>query len=280
MNNICFLFYTNEQYLPILDLTNQEFDKFFPENKIRKIVVANNFSDYEFTSDNFEKINTNIPFDGMGNHFERVMINALSVIEEDYIIFFCDDYMLIDKPKLEKLNKLIEFIQKDDIDFFTFASVNPKENWTKYQVPENISEGRSFYQIPYNYQYHYSVQPCIWKKSALLEILYHNPNLSLHGLDTSNIKNRQGFRKEMNYETSVWKDYKNGEQSYGFKCIATDYKAFDEMEDFQFFVFPYVEIIRHGFFNMQYETNTKRFLEKFIPEKNLNTNKNYQKFLK
>jgi hypothetical protein len=279
MKNICFLFYTNEQYLPILDITNKEFDKFFPENNIKKIVVSNKFSDYEFSHTNFEKIDTQVPFDGMGNHFEKVMTKALNSITEEYIIFFCDDYMLIDKPNIEKLNNLVEFIQKNQVDYFTFASVNPKQDWKTYSLPDYISDNHTFYQIPYNYQYHYSVQPCIWKKSSLLEILKHNTDLSLHGLDTTNIKNRQGYRREMNYETSIWKDYENGEQSYGFNCVATDYRAFDETENYDFFIFPYVEIIRHGHFNMQYETNTKRFLQNFIIENKLNTNKNYTKFL-
>lgn len=279
MHDFCFLIYTNEKYLPIADLTTKEFDKFFPENPLKRYVVSNNFSDYAFENNNSIFINSKVHFDGMGNHFAQTMIKALGEINEDYIIFFCDDYMLIDKPNVGRLNELLNIIKNKNIDFFSFASMLPKDNWDVFDLKIKDLENRVFYNIPKNHQYYYSVQPCIWKKSSLLEILKHNPSISLHQLDTSCIKNKEGFFREMDYEKSIWKPYKGGSQGYDFKCICTDFKGYDELIDYEFFIFPYVELIRHGFFNFWQETNTKRFLQKFIEEKNIENDQYLNKFI-
>lgn len=52
MNDVCFLVYTNEKYLPIADLTTKEFDRYFPENPLKRYIVSNNFSDYIFENNN------------------------------------------------------------------------------------------------------------------------------------------------------------------------------------------------------------------------------------
>lgn len=279
MDDFCFLIYTNEKYLPIADLTTKEFDKFFPENTLNRYVVSNNFSDYTFENNNSIFINAKVEFDGMGDHFAQTMIKSLDQINEEYIIFFCDDYMLIDKPNIERFNELLSIIKNKNIDFFSFASMLPRDDWGVFDLGIKELGDRKFYNIPEVHQYHYSVQPCIWKKTALQEILKYNPSMSLHRLDTSCIKNKEGFHREMDYEKSIWKLYQFGSQGYDFKCICTDFKGYDELIDYDFFIFPYVELIRHGFFNFWQETNTKRFLQKFIEEKNIKENIYLNKFI-
>lgn len=279
MDNFCFLIYTNETYQPIADLTMGEFNRYFPENKIKKYLVSNKFGGYDFENKNVIFLDCNVTYDCNGRHFAKTMTKALSEIDEEYIIFFCDDYMLVDKPNIERLKILCDVIQKDNIDFFSFASMHPREDWIKYDLKFEDLPYRNFYNIPDNYMYLYSVQPCIWKKSSLQEILKYNDNISLHDLDTTNIKNREGYGRNMNYQTSIWFPYEEGSQNYGFKVVCTDYKDFNELFEYDFFIFPYVEIMRHGFFNFWQETNTKRFFKKFIEEKNLDKNEFLNKFI-
>jgi hypothetical protein len=279
MDDVCFLIYTNERYLPIVDLTTKEFDRYFPENPLKRYIVSNNFSDYVFENNNSIFLNSKVEFDGMGNHFAQTMIKSLKKINEDYIIFFCDDYMLIDKPDLGRLNELLCIIKHENIDFFSFASMLPKNDWEIFNLKIKGLENRNFYNIPEYYQYQYSVQPCIWRKGALMEILKYNPSISIHQLDTSCIKNKEGFNREMNYEKSIWSPYKNGSQGYNFKCVCTDFKAYDELFDYEFFIFSYIEILRHGFFNFWQETNTKKFLQKFIEDREIKNNQHLNRFI-
>lgn len=279
-DNFCIFVYTNEKYQPIADLTIGEFDKYFPENPFKRYIVSNKFSGYDFKNKNSIFIDCGVEFDGSGYHFAQTMIKALEQINEKYIIFFCDDYMLIDKPNQKKLHELIDIFEKEKIDFFSFASMYPRPDWEKYNLTMESDPECSFYHIADNCHHLYSVQPCIWRKDALLEILRHNPTMSLHDLDTTNIKNKEGFIRIMNHETSRWNPYPSGSQNYGFKNICTDYLAFDEYQNgFKYFIFPYVEIIRWGFFNMHHETNTKRFLQKFIEEKDIRNDVNLKGFI-
>lgn len=279
-NNFCFFIYTNEKYQCIADLTMGEFDKFVPENPLKRYVVSNKFKDYEFKSKNAIFIDCNEEFNGSGNHFGQTMIKALNQINEKYIIFFCDDYMLIDQPKMDVLGELMKKIEEQNINFFSFASMYPKQDWKKYDLNFEAISGRTFYEISNDCQHLYSVQPCIWDKESLLEILKYNPHMSLHDLDTTNIKNREGLMRTMNVEKGRWNPYPSGSQDYGLKNICTDYLGYDEYHNgFDYFVFPYVEIIRWGFFNMFEKTNTKRFLEKFFVEKNIPNDENLKNFI-
>jgi hypothetical protein len=280
MKNFCFLFYSNETYLPILDLTLGEFNYYFNNNPFKKYVVSNKFTDYIFTNKNATFLNSNVDFEGQGRHFSQTMEKALSLIDEEYIIFFCDDYMLIDSPNLNNLIEICRLVEEHKIDYFTFGSTLPKKDWVEFNFESEIlPQGRKFFLMPDNFHYLYSVQPCIWKKQALLEILKYNPTLSLHDLDTANLKNRQGYNREMDYLTSLWKKYPFGEQSYGFKTVCTDFKAYDELENFEFLVFPYIEIIRHGFFNITSLTNTYKFLNKFIEDRKIKDNPFFKKYI-
>lgn len=277
-NNIALVVYTNEKYLPIADLTIGEFDKHSKINPLKRYLISNKFTDYEFKNNNFIKINSNVEFDGAGNHFGQTMSKALTQINEEYILFFCDDYLLIERPDFEKLNYLFDIIVQSNIDFFSFASMNQIYPWKDFESNNDLLGDIKLFYIPENYQYKHSVQPCIWKKNSLIEILTYNPNLPIHHLDTTCIKNKNGIGRPYDPLTSTWGEYLDG-VSYAFKCVCTNVKAYDDVEFYKPFIFPYVEIMRHGFFNFWQETNTKRFFKKFIEEKNIENDQYLNKFI-
>jgi len=278
-NNFCFLVYTNETYLPIANLSMSEFDRFNPNFPIKRYLVSNKIGDFEFKAQNTTLIDCDIPFDGSGNHFSKTMMKAISNISEEYIIFFCDDYLPIGGTKWNLLSELIDMIKNEDIDFISFSYMPQAKQWKKFHATLPSAPDKNLYYIPDNYMYLYSVQPCIWKKSSLLDILSHNPEMSLHHFDTTNLKNREGFVRTMDVHTSTWNPYPQGSQTYGFKCLSTDYGGFDEQENYDCFIFPYVEIVRHGFFNMWRETNTKIFLEKYIVDNNIDADERLKRFI-
>lgn len=277
-SDFCFLVYTNETYLPIANLTMSEFDKFNGPISQNRYLVSNKIRDFQFDAQNTTFIDCDVQFDGTGKHFSQTMMKALSQINEEYIIFFCDDYLPIGKVKWNILSELFEVIKNENIDFISFSYMPQSRQWEKFNVSLPSLPNKNLYFIPDNYMYLYSVQPCIWKKSSLSYVLSNNPEISLHHFDTTNLKNKEGFERTMDVKTSTWNPYPHGSQNYGFKCLCTDYTGFDEQENYDYFIFPYVEIMRHGFFNMWHETNTKRFLEKYIIEKDIDNNPHLKRF--
>lgn len=278
-NKFCFFVYTNEKYLPIADLTMGEFNKHYPDSPFTRYLVSNRIVDYNFETKNATFLDCNVPHDTSGRQFAKTMKVALNQIPEEYIIFFCDDYMLIDRPNVERLSILLNLIEEHKIDFFSFASNHPKPDWEKYDLNFPNLDGRFFYKLADNYQYHYSVQPCIWKKNSLLELLEYNPNISLHDLDTTNIKNREGAVRDINKNGNLWEPYPYGSQNFGFKDITTDFGDYNELNPYEFFIFPYVELIRYGFFNLWHNTNSKKFILNMIESKDLRNHEHLKKFI-
>ena len=278
-NKFCFFIYTNEKYLPIADLTMGEFDVHYPDSTLKRYLVSNRIVDYTFQTTNAAFIDCNVPHDGSGRQFADTMLVGLNSIPEEYIIFFCDDYMLIDRPNVERLSTLLNLIEEQQIDFFSFASNHPKPDWEKYDLNFPNLNGKNFYKISDSYHYHYSVQPCIWKKSSLLELLKYNPKISLHDLDTTNIKNREGAVRPINKDGNLWEPYPYGGQNFGFKDITTDYLDYNESNPYDFFIFPYVELIRYGVFNLWHKTNSQRFILDMIEKKNLRNHEHLKKFI-
>ena len=72
LNNTCILVYTNESYQPIADLSIGEFDRFFPENPIKRYVVSNSFKEYEFKNI-FNAIKSISRLDKASNQIDIVM---------------------------------------------------------------------------------------------------------------------------------------------------------------------------------------------------------------
>ncbi len=110
-----------------------------------------------------------------------------------------------------------------------------------------------------DYQYLYSVQPCIWNKNSMIEILEKYEEISLHDLDQTlpNIKNENDYFKSTACKLDSCFDH------------------IDKIED-NYFVLAYVEICRHGVFNLNENgmpTNPNAghalFAKKIIKEENL-----------
>jgi hypothetical protein len=257
-----------------------EFDKHNPNFPIKRYLVSNRIPNFDFKVNDTTFIDCEVPFDSMGKHFSQTLLKSLPKIDEEYIILFCDDYFCLGEAKLNVLNDLLKMMETEKVDFISFSFMPQSRQWEKFHHKLPSLPDETLYYTPNNYMYLYSVQPCIWKKSSLLDVLSHNPDISLHHFDTTNIKNREGYSRTMDVHTSTWNDYPGGSQNYGFTCLSTDFSGFDEQENYnRYFVFPYVEIMRHGFFNMWHETNTKRFLEKYIVEKRIDLDENLKKFI-
>jgi len=118
----------------------------------------------------------------------------------------------------------------------------------------------------------------------LKEIFECNQNISLHGMDISNIINKKGKLRdtpiENFYQDKQFYDYEFKNVCLKKNSLNSNY-AFDEHNgDGDYLFFLYSEIIRWGKFNLKTHHNNKMFLEKLFDEfSEIKNNPNYQKFI-
>ena len=136
INNLRFVYFTNENNIPLLKLTLSNFFKYNNLENIKVSVISNNYTDDILPySDVVQYLNGNTPFNGQGNHFSNSLKNTLSKIKEEYIFLLLDDYHFIDDTKFSDLQKLMEFIVAEDVDYFGFDDVAANLNadgWSPY----------------------------------------------------------------------------------------------------------------------------------------------------
>jgi hypothetical protein len=194
------------------------------------------------------------------------MNNVLSQIDEEYIFYFCEDYITTDSINIKNLENLIKMMQDEDIDMFSFASSYSKAynrpiisiDYPKYGFEDNI-----FYHMETSYQHAYSIQPCIWKKSSLQQLLIDNPLASLHDMDNSILNNKNKY-----------------------KLVCTDFKIYDLCCPAEYFIIGYKEIIRHGVFLMKLNgqhlddnNHGEIFVKQLIKNENLHNKPEYNKYI-
>lgn len=275
LDDFCFVVYTNESYIPILNLTFKEFDKFLKDTPIKKYVVSNKFTEKLERYDYVEYFESGVNFSGDGGHFAQTFLKFYNNIKQKYIIFFCDDYLLLKDIDLPKFYEFLNFYKENKFDMFTFCSQQQRFKW---EVTHTFN-GKSIFSVPETYMYAFSVQPCIWNKDKLLEILNVNSNMTLHHLDTGCFRNPNNQGRVKDPLTDYWGNWHDN-VNYNFKTGCADVTAYDDHPVYdKYFLIPYTEIIRHAKFNLEYQTHTKSFLLNYLKEKNILNNPEYKKFL-
>lgn len=267
IDNLRFVYFTNENNIPLLKLTLSNFFKYNNLDNIKVSVISNNYNDDILPySDVVQYLNGNTPFHAQAKHFSNSLKNTLSEIKEEYIFLLLDDYHFINDTKFSDLQKLMEFIVAEDVDYFGFDDVPdlPADGWSPYEK-ENYPFGKeSLYYRDNNYRYLYSVQPTIWKRKSLME-LCDRWEFSVHDLDET--------LPQIKQENKL-KCFGNSQRSH------FTYKPSDD-----YFVIAYVEIIRHG--GLQHYKNCAIspdnpvviYIEQLIKEHDLLNKPEYRKIL-
>lgn len=279
MKDLSLLVYTNQTYQPIAELCLEQINNHFKKVNFKKYITSNCFSnDFKELINDFDVIDTSVPFSESGYHFSEVLIKSLERISSEYILFFLDDYLVINDVKLDVLENLINVMKDENIDYVSLMSYDYSNwkslniNYQKYSLPEDI-----LIHFDYSYYYMFSVQPCIWKKNSLITILEHNKKINVHDFDTTNIKNKKGEIRYYN-DYSFW-NTSDDFWDYNFKFVTlrkseiTKNFAFDERNSGgDYFLFLYSEVIRNGKFNFNTHHNNRIFLEKYLKDKNIFSN--------
>lgn len=235
-DNIRFVIYTYEKNIHLAELCALNFIKQNNGSNLKLSIFCNNVKDKKLESSGVNYVNAEVEYSPTGFHFGKTMLIGLKSIEEDYIFFLLDDYFLIDKIKENELQDVLKFIKCENIDYFGFDNIGGLYTVDMFDRIESSCESIFLDKLRWrkkDYQYLYSVQPCIWKKSSYIELLEKYEKISLHDLDNT--------LEHIKLENSHYK---------GTACILNScFDHIDKIND-EYFVLAYVEINRHGVFQI------------------------------
>lgn len=262
MQNVRFLFFTNERNQAFCDLCLDYFFKHCKNPDVKVSVVSNAYkSDKKKHIDRVQYLESGVDLYNQ-NRFPLTIEYALSKIEEDYIFLFFDDYFLIRDIKFQELESLMQFIIDEDVDYFGFDElVGAPREFESYQ-PKKENEISTNIAIKHReYMYLYSLQPCIWKKSSLAKVFERNKNITIHDLDNT--------KQKIKDSTSEFKVLGSRLHS-----MFVSHYHYDHIENY--FVLAYIEITRamvfslpeNGFANCPKDP-VPQFIYKLIKEENL-----------
>jgi hypothetical protein len=274
MKDISFVVFTNENYFDLLYLTlPYTIENTKHLNKTIN-VVSNKIPEHEiFNGVNY--IDSNVKFSSDGSHFRDSLLYALNHIPEDYILFLCDDYLIKSPINKDRFDNIVNILEKINGDYLALGTQKHIENfvinWDKPNI--NLSEygfpDGCFYNFDVTARHMYSVQPCVWKKSSLIDLLTHNPSLTLHQLDNTDISNKKGEKRKLE-EFFNFSFYEKKENffDYGFNNFCyhhppITYHVDEKPLSTDFLLIDYIEIVRHGKF-LDANVNSKDILSNIL----------------
>ena len=242
IDNLRFLIHTHEKNVGLSELCLTHFFKHNKRDGLKMTLVSNKFLNNNFLhSDKVDYYSSDVELIWQGYHFRDSMISALTNITEDYVFFLLDDYFFIDEIKYDDLEDALNLMVCENIDYFGFdevggiLTINDFEKLNT-ECESNIKD--SLFLRHKDYQYLFSTQPCIWKRTSLLNLLKSEDKITLHDLDETlpNIrKNGLGLKGTISNLKSCF-DY------------SMNFSVSEKPDDY--FIIAYVEIVRHGCFNI------------------------------
>jgi hypothetical protein len=261
MDNIRFVFYTSEINVPFAELCLKNFLKRTNDIDIKVSLISNNFinNDFQF-KDKVLYLSGGVEFQKNGTHYAKTLINTLSQVDEEYVFMFIDDFFIFKDIKHNDLSDLINHIKCEGIDYFSFDNIDIRsDNFSKYESTCDNKYNEHFYKINNSHHNLFSVQPCIWKRESLLNLLKKYDYISGNQLDYT----IDEIRQNNTYKTL----------SCNLKSWFNDYR---DDENCDYFIIAYYEIVRHGVFSLPENglpvnpnDNQVLFVKKLIDEEDL-----------
>jgi len=258
MKDLRFVFFTNEKNINFFSLTLKYFLSHVKENE-KISVILNKITQTDLPyKDKVEYIDADVDFDSQGKHLGESLSKITTQFKEKYLFLFLDDYFLISNVNYEHLDSVMEIIDKENIDCFSFEYMGAEE--FLHSIPfdtDNKYLKNNLYIKTNKHRYLYSLQPSIWKNESLQK-LYGENRVTLHEMDETmdNIKEKNEL-----------------------KCLSNTLDSFFNQIDIQnreHFGIAYCELLRHGVFptaengfNVSEDEPMIKLIRKIIKEENL-----------
>ena len=236
MKDIALVTYTNDNcrdiWLPYFDSLNTLFPSI-------KGYVFNN-------SDNFEFQNQKLLIYEEELNYCSEFSRLLHMIEEDYIIYMQEDFILYDKVAIDKIEEYKTILDNSSLSFIRLLKCGSVSNIQYINDLFYITDpGKNHNSID-----SFSMQPTIWKKTDLIRI-YEN---------TMNHK----FGENWNFIHSM-----NMLKINGFYCYNGENKR--GLNHYDSSIFPYIAtaIVKGRWNTSEYSTELEQIFDKYKIDKNI-----------
>ena len=189
MKNVALFTWTNTEYEDVFPVYFGGIEKYFPQ--VEKNYVAINALSEVIGDQHLQLVN-----EEQNSYAERIL-GCLDAVEEEYIIYAQEDFMLYDKVPTREFNKALNFLKKKMRSF-------PVSNYFGLvlillkRLATNIYKSCDYYSAVH--------QVSIWRKDHLVEILntlnpVHLRNFEYAG-NASRVMHRAGYQSAFYFHES------------------------------------------------------------------------------
>lgn len=127
----------------------------WPDRNINTVLVTDKSTDIIFKDVDIFPVGSNVEFS------ERLKA-ALSEVSTEYVLIILDDYFITEKLCSDKIQRLINVMDKEKLDYIRMYS-RPKTEMGK------LKEYKDLYTIDTNKNYSVNLYPGLWRVSFLME---------------------------------------------------------------------------------------------------------------
>lgn len=158
------------------------------------IYLVNNEKEFEYKK-------VRVIHTGAEVHWFHRTIKSLESIEDEYILFLLEDYFLSKNIMKRDIDEIVSFMQAEAVYFYRLSESDVKTN-------EKVR-----HSVDASTKYAISLQPAIWNRKKLLEILYEINGQSPWDFElyfSEKFKGKTGVVEGVYYDTRDILGYKNG----------------------------------------------------------------------
>ena len=154
MKNVALFTWTNTEYEDVFPVYFGGIEKYF--SQVEKSYVAINALSEVIDDQHLQLVN-----DEQNSYAERIL-GCLDAIEEEYIIYAQEDFMLYDKVSTREFNKALNFLKKNE-EFSCVKLLRSGADTLEEKLATNIYKSCDYYSAVH--------QVSIWKKDHLVKII-------------------------------------------------------------------------------------------------------------
>lgn len=282
ITDLRFVVSTNENNFHLAELAAHYLWKHSRCTDLKLSIVSNRISDDINKQTSIHYFDAGVEYQPSAMHFGDSMLKFLKSIDEPYILFMCDDYMMIRDIRWQQMKDVMHLVRMEDMDYYGFDDVMGKflgEFPIFDKEYPGIEKGSLRYRW-HDYQYIYSVQPCIWKRDTLIAVIEQHLPMSAHCLDNTRTDIRENTRGKITGLYNILPScFTDTELYYDPPWDRPDIPHYD------YFAMAYVEVVRHGVFMVPEngwgirEQRRTKVIEEMIRDFNLLDNIKFKRLL-
>ena len=165
-SDLTILILSSDHYQPIIKVWEKYFTKHWSDCPY-EIVSVCNYKHYE--SSNIRFVTTNIEPKDDASHFKPMLLKALETINTKYILYMCEDQIIVKDVINDNFKQTLSYMKLNDITKVRCLSMpEPDLNLT---IEEGIFNNDNFGFIDEENEYRNSLQAAIWNKERFIELL-------------------------------------------------------------------------------------------------------------